>query len=104
MHRVDAIGNSLGVRWELAEGIESLPGWHKGVCQKNTETHRKIAGSSRKACREFAEGIEKLTESTLGDTERRPDDLLQECQRLSDWLKLCLSLSLWSLSVVIIES
>ncbi|RRT32181.1 hypothetical protein B296_00056720 [Ensete ventricosum] len=101
MHRVDAVGNSLGVHWELAEGIESLPGWHKEVRQKKTETRRKIIGSSRKACREsslgikpglddamgprqefvrrFAEGIEKLTESTLADTERRPDDLLQEC-------------------------
>ncbi|RRT53903.1 hypothetical protein B296_00049523 [Ensete ventricosum] len=45
MHRVDAVGNLLGVRRELTEGIESLLGWHKGVRQKKTETHRKIIGS-----------------------------------------------------------
>ncbi|RWW42141.1 hypothetical protein BHE74_00052326 [Ensete ventricosum] len=42
MHRVDTVENSPGVRWELADGIESLPGWRKGVRQKKTETHRKI--------------------------------------------------------------
>ncbi|RRT41956.1 hypothetical protein B296_00054154 [Ensete ventricosum] len=61
MHRVDTVGNSPGVRWELADGIESLPGWRKGVRQKKTETHRKIVEGSRKACRErFAEWIGKL--------------------------------------------
>ncbi|RRT69167.1 hypothetical protein B296_00035225 [Ensete ventricosum] len=44
MHRVDAVGNSPGVRRELAKGIRSLLGWHKGVCQKKTETRRKIIG------------------------------------------------------------
>ncbi|RWW73910.1 hypothetical protein BHE74_00018173 [Ensete ventricosum] len=44
MHQVDAIGNSLGVRRELVEGIGSLLGWRKGVRQKKTETHRKIVG------------------------------------------------------------
>ncbi|RWV83111.1 hypothetical protein GW17_00055331, partial [Ensete ventricosum] len=29
MHRVDAVGNSPGVRRELVEGIESLSGWRK---------------------------------------------------------------------------
>ncbi|RRT34972.1 hypothetical protein B296_00058615 [Ensete ventricosum] len=42
MHRVDAVGNSPGVRRELAEGIGSLPGWRKGVRQKKIETRRKI--------------------------------------------------------------
>ncbi|RRT31684.1 hypothetical protein B296_00053608 [Ensete ventricosum] len=50
MHRVDAVGNSLGVRRELAEGIESLLGWRKGVHQKKTETRLKIIRDSRKAC------------------------------------------------------
>ncbi|RWW69500.1 hypothetical protein BHE74_00022896 [Ensete ventricosum] len=61
MHRVDAVGNSLGVRRKLVEGIGSLPRWHKGVCQKKTETRWKIVGGSRKAYRErFTEGIGKL--------------------------------------------
>ncbi|RZS09045.1 hypothetical protein BHM03_00040102 [Ensete ventricosum] len=46
MHRVDAVENSPGVRQELAEGIGSLPGWRKGVCQKKIETSRKIIGGS----------------------------------------------------------
>ncbi|RWV92886.1 hypothetical protein GW17_00044696 [Ensete ventricosum] len=60
-----------------------------------------------------------LTGSSLGDslkgsgsslrarreiTRRRPNDLSQECRRIPDWRKLGLSLSLWSLSVVIVES
>ncbi|RWW57973.1 hypothetical protein BHE74_00035197 [Ensete ventricosum] len=53
MHRVDTVGDLLGVRWELVEGIGSLPGWHKGVRQKKIETHRKIVGGSRKACQEL---------------------------------------------------
>ncbi|RWW00169.1 hypothetical protein GW17_00036880 [Ensete ventricosum] len=83
MHQVDAVGNSPGVRQELTEGIGSLPGWHKGVRQKKTETRRKIIGGSRKACRElcsgitsefskrFAEGIGKLAGSTLGDHRKK---------------------------------
>ncbi|RWV94909.1 hypothetical protein GW17_00042517, partial [Ensete ventricosum] len=68
MHRVDAFGNSSGVCWKLAEGIESLPGWHKRVHQKMTETRRKIIGGSRKACRE------------------RPEDLPQDCRRLLEYV------------------
>ncbi|RZR89409.1 hypothetical protein BHM03_00017123 [Ensete ventricosum] len=49
----DAVGNSPRVRRELAEGIRSLPGWRKRVHRKKTETHRKIVGGSRKACREL---------------------------------------------------
>ncbi|RZR90899.1 hypothetical protein BHM03_00018901 [Ensete ventricosum] len=67
MHRVDTVGNSPGVRRELTEGIESLPGWHKKVHHKKIETHRKIVGGSRKACRE------------------RSEDLPQKCRRLPDW-------------------
>ncbi|RRT54557.1 hypothetical protein B296_00004056 [Ensete ventricosum] len=48
MHRVDAVENSLGVRWELVEGIGSLLGWHKGVHKKKIETHRKIIGVAKK--------------------------------------------------------
>ncbi|RWV87271.1 hypothetical protein GW17_00050753 [Ensete ventricosum] len=66
MHRVDAIWNSLGVHWELVEGIGSLLGWHKGVCQKKIETRRKIVWGSRKAYREL-------------------EDSPQEYRRLPDW-------------------
>ncbi|RWW21535.1 hypothetical protein BHE74_00036051 [Ensete ventricosum] len=52
MHRVDAVGNPLGVRRELAEGIGSLLGWRKGVRQKKIETHWKIIGGSRKVYRD----------------------------------------------------
>ncbi|RRT49202.1 hypothetical protein B296_00031598 [Ensete ventricosum] len=48
----DAVGNSSGVCRELTEGIESLPGWHKGVRQEKTEIHRKIIDGSQKACRD----------------------------------------------------
>ncbi|RZS16803.1 hypothetical protein BHM03_00048873 [Ensete ventricosum] len=39
-------------RLRCVKGIKSLPGWHKGVRQKKTETRRKIIGGRRKACRE----------------------------------------------------
>ncbi|RRT80685.1 hypothetical protein B296_00010414 [Ensete ventricosum] len=85
MHRVDAVGNSLGVHRELAEGIGSLSRWHKGVHQKKTETHRKIVEGSRKACQEFgrcsgispefarrfAKGIGKLTGNMSGDCQKK---------------------------------
>ncbi|RZR86308.1 hypothetical protein BHM03_00013488 [Ensete ventricosum] len=79
MHRVDAVGNLPGVRQKLTEGIGSLRGWHKGVHQKKTETHRKIiglghrarfgrySGISSKFARRFVEGIGKLARNTLGD-------------------------------------
>ncbi|RWW04599.1 hypothetical protein GW17_00032166 [Ensete ventricosum] len=77
MHRVNAVGNTLGVRRELTEGIGSLPEWRKGVRQKKTETHRKIIGGSRKACRErFAEGIEKLSGNTLGDRRKKIERII----------------------------
>ncbi|RWW42861.1 hypothetical protein BHE74_00051549, partial [Ensete ventricosum] len=65
-HRVDVVGNSLGVRRELTEGIVSLPGWRKEVRQKKTETRRKIIGGSRKACQEcttVAQAFRRLTRS-----------------------------------------
>ncbi|RRT47849.1 hypothetical protein B296_00028540 [Ensete ventricosum] len=65
MHWVDAVGNSPGVRLELIDGIGSLPGWHKGVRQKKTETRRKIVGCSRKACREL---------TMIGAMKLQPDD------------------------------
>ncbi|RWW45337.1 hypothetical protein BHE74_00048830, partial [Ensete ventricosum] len=43
----DAVGNSLGVHQELAEGIGSLPKWQKGVHRKKTETRQKIVKGSR---------------------------------------------------------
>ncbi|RWV81056.1 hypothetical protein GW17_00057564 [Ensete ventricosum] len=83
MHRVDAVGNSLGVHWEFAEGIGSLLGWRKGVCQKKIETYRKIVGGSRKACQDqdqwdlvegigkLIEGIGKLVGNTSGDRRKK---------------------------------
>ncbi|RRT37750.1 hypothetical protein B296_00032988 [Ensete ventricosum] len=95
MHQVDAVGNSLGVHWELVEGIGILPAWRKRVRQKKIETCRKIIGSSRKACwdlnigpgfgqcsgispkfvRRFTEGIVKLDENTLGDRWKKTERL-----------------------------
>ncbi|RWW43608.1 hypothetical protein BHE74_00050710 [Ensete ventricosum] len=71
MHRVDAVGNSLGVRRELAEGIRSLLGWRKGVRQKKTEIRRKIIGGSRKTyrddgCTVAAQAFRRLNRSYLG--------------------------------------
>ncbi|RWV85890.1 hypothetical protein GW17_00052276 [Ensete ventricosum] len=75
MHWVDAVGNSLGVCRELDEGIGSLPRWRKGVRQKKIETHWKIIGGSRKACRELA-GIrmEKMKEVKRPPLSRYPHD------------------------------
>ncbi|RZS12325.1 hypothetical protein BHM03_00043748 [Ensete ventricosum] len=61
MHRVDAVGNSPGIRRELAEGIGSLPGWHKGVRQKKTETCRKIIRGCRKAFGRFGLHPKKIS-------------------------------------------
>ncbi|RWW15287.1 hypothetical protein GW17_00020882 [Ensete ventricosum] len=72
MHRVDVVGNSPGVRRELTDGIESLPGWRKGVRHKKIETRRKIVGGSRKAYRErFIDGIGKLAENMSGDYRKK---------------------------------
>ncbi|RWW60162.1 hypothetical protein BHE74_00032860, partial [Ensete ventricosum] len=49
----NAVGNSPGVHWELAEDIGSLPGWRNGVRRKKTETHQKIIEGSRNDCREL---------------------------------------------------
>ncbi|RWW53212.1 hypothetical protein BHE74_00040317 [Ensete ventricosum] len=108
MHWADVVGNSLGVRQELAEGIGNLLGWRKGIRQEKIETHRKIVGGSRKAGRDSLGDSPKGSGTSLGAhreiTGRRSDDLPQEYRRLPDWRKLGLSLSLWSLSVVIVES
>ncbi|RRT61009.1 hypothetical protein B296_00035021 [Ensete ventricosum] len=61
-------------------------------------------GPRREFTRRFAKGIRKLAGSTPGDHWKKTGDLPQECWRLPDWRKLGLSLSLWSLSIVIIES
>ncbi|RWW41439.1 hypothetical protein BHE74_00053078, partial [Ensete ventricosum] len=47
-----------------------------GVRQKKIETHQKIIGGSRKACREFAEGIEKLVGNTPGDHRKKTKRLI----------------------------
>ncbi|RWW38459.1 hypothetical protein BHE74_00056310 [Ensete ventricosum] len=49
----DAVGNSLGVRQELAKGIRSLPGLCKRVRRKKTEARKKIIGGGRNAYREL---------------------------------------------------
>ncbi|RRT31941.1 hypothetical protein B296_00050835 [Ensete ventricosum] len=79
MHRVDVVGNSLGVRRELAKGIRSLLGWRKGVCQKKTETRRKIIGG------DSSKGLGSSLGTRKEITGRRPKDLSQECRRLPDW-------------------
>ncbi|RZR76191.1 hypothetical protein BHM03_00000820 [Ensete ventricosum] len=76
----------LGTRQECVlsspRGIGSLPRWRKGVRQKKTETHRKITGGSRKACREhWAKDWtmwRDLTGSSLGDSPRNTSG---DCQR-----------------------
>ncbi|RWW53995.1 hypothetical protein BHE74_00039462 [Ensete ventricosum] len=61
----DTVGNSLGVRQELIEDIESLPGWCKGVRWKKTTTHQKIVGVSRKACRELGRYRAKVLDNAM---------------------------------------
>ncbi|RWW22998.1 hypothetical protein BHE74_00041200 [Ensete ventricosum] len=79
MHRVDAVGNSLGVRRELTEGIRSLPGDTRefarrrlrlagrllGVAEKLAGND--VVGSRQEFARRFAEGIRKLARNTPGD-------------------------------------
>ncbi|RRT32703.1 hypothetical protein B296_00045779 [Ensete ventricosum] len=48
MHRVNAVGNSLGVCRELAEGIGSLLGWRKGVRQKKSRLIGRLSGVAEK--------------------------------------------------------
>ncbi|RWW37318.1 hypothetical protein BHE74_00057589, partial [Ensete ventricosum] len=50
----DAVGNSCGVRRELAEGIGSLVGWRKGV-------RRKIVRDNQKTCRELGRNFDSCT-------------------------------------------
>ncbi|RWW38140.1 hypothetical protein BHE74_00056644 [Ensete ventricosum] len=64
--RVGPVGNLPGVCRELTEGIESLPGWHKGVRWKKTKTRQKIIMRSRKACREFNHEGEKELQTRYG--------------------------------------
>ncbi|RWW54861.1 hypothetical protein BHE74_00038528, partial [Ensete ventricosum] len=82
MHRVDALGNSLGVCRKLAKGIGSLLGWRKEVRQKKTETREKIigVGSRWKFTMRFAEGIGKLTGNAKGD--RRKEDW-RTCRKIA---------------------
>ncbi|RRT50753.1 hypothetical protein B296_00005600 [Ensete ventricosum] len=84
MHRVDAVGNSLGVRRELVDGIRSLLGRRKGVCQRKIKTRQKIIVGSRKAyrggilskfARRFTKGIRKLTRNTEGDRWKKTERL-----------------------------
>ncbi|RWW63456.1 hypothetical protein BHE74_00029363 [Ensete ventricosum] len=97
MHRIDTVGNSPGVRRELAEGIRSLPGWRKGVLQKKTETRQKIVKDSRKACREFTEGIRKLAGNTLGDCRKKTGRLIA---RMPEAARLARVRSWFSLLVI----
>ncbi|RRT40463.1 hypothetical protein B296_00003448 [Ensete ventricosum] len=72
MHWVDAVGNLPGVRRELAKGIGSFLGWHKGVRKKKTETHRKIIRGSRKAYQD-----------SLGDSSKGSGSSLGTCQEIA---------------------
>ncbi|RRT31575.1 hypothetical protein B296_00044201 [Ensete ventricosum] len=75
MHQVDAVGNSPGVGRKLAEGIGSSPGWRKRVRQKKIETHRKIVGGSRKACRKLGWSYNELR-SSLGIGPSSDDEMV----------------------------
>ncbi|RWV80700.1 hypothetical protein GW17_00057979 [Ensete ventricosum] len=46
--------------------IRSLPRWHKGVCQKKTDTHPKIVKGSRKACWELESNNYNITAQVFG--------------------------------------
>ncbi|RRT62284.1 hypothetical protein B296_00006765 [Ensete ventricosum] len=76
----DAVGNLLGVFWELVEGVGSLLGWCKGVQQKRTKTHWKIIKGSQKACRDLGRDREAHWDmlgdgrkKTIGLTIRMPE-------------------------------
>ncbi|RWV93092.1 hypothetical protein GW17_00044480 [Ensete ventricosum] len=81
MHRVDAIGNLLGVLQKLKEGIGSLLGWRKGVCQKKTETRQKIIGGSRKACRDL--GIGPGLDDAVGSRRKFARRFVKEIEKLA---------------------
>ncbi|RRT36190.1 hypothetical protein B296_00049228 [Ensete ventricosum] len=71
MHWVDAVGNLLEVRWELRGYQEFARMRRKGVCQKKTETRRKIVRGSRKTYQEFVERIDKLAGNIPRDRQKK---------------------------------
>ncbi|RZS07442.1 hypothetical protein BHM03_00038309 [Ensete ventricosum] len=79
MARVDAVGNSLGVRRELAEGIRSLLGWRKGLQPDNGSRSSlgigpgldDAVGPHWEFARRFAKEIRKLARSTPGDHRKK---------------------------------
>ncbi|RRT64557.1 hypothetical protein B296_00001189 [Ensete ventricosum] len=104
MHSVDAVGNLLGVRKELVEGVESLSGWRNGVRQKKIRLTERLSGQpkslsglqpdngprsslsirsgfgrcsgiSPKFVRRFTKEIGKLAGNTLGDRRKKTERL-----------------------------
>ncbi|RZS21088.1 hypothetical protein BHM03_00053676 [Ensete ventricosum] len=67
MHRIDAVGNSLGVCRELAEGIGSLLGWHKGVRQKKPRVIGRLSGVAEKLIGSSDDAV-RSHRSSLGDS------------------------------------
>ncbi|RZS11584.1 hypothetical protein BHM03_00042919 [Ensete ventricosum] len=80
MYWVDAVGNSLGVHQELIEGIGSFLGWHKGVRQKKTETHRTINGGSREACQEDREAHWEHVGRSLKEDQKTHHKNARDCR------------------------
>ncbi|RWV93264.1 hypothetical protein GW17_00044296 [Ensete ventricosum] len=68
MHRVDAVGNLLGVRRKLVEGIGSLIGWRKEFAKRRSRLVGRLSGVT-----------EKLTGrlTMIGAMELQPDDGLR---------------------------
>ncbi|RWV97578.1 hypothetical protein GW17_00039623 [Ensete ventricosum] len=48
MHRVDVVGNSLGVRRELIEGIKSLLGWRREFTKRRPRLAGRLLGVAEK--------------------------------------------------------
>ncbi|RWV84182.1 hypothetical protein GW17_00054123 [Ensete ventricosum] len=79
MHRVDAVGNSPGVRRDLAKDIGSLLGWRKGLQPDDGPRSSlsigpeigRCSGISPKFARRFAEGIGKLAGNTPRDHRKK---------------------------------
>ncbi|RRT59700.1 hypothetical protein B296_00017364 [Ensete ventricosum] len=128
MHRVNTVGNSLGVHQSrvsevcqdgtrvFTRGRPRLAGRLSGVAEKLIENDGlrsslsieprldDVVGSRRSLLGDSLKGLGSSLGTWWEITGRRPEGSPQECRRLPDWRELALDYLDWSLSTVTIES
>ncbi|RWV96444.1 hypothetical protein GW17_00040843, partial [Ensete ventricosum] len=84
----DAVGNTLGLRWELAEGIKSLLGWLREFVGRRLRLVGRLSGVAERLIESW-EGIEKIARNTPGDHLKKAVILVtRECRRLPNCRRL----------------